>query len=50
VRWNKGTQFGCQFKEKFDLKLLQPAKPTVQAPSMMAPDYLRGGGDGGEAK
>jgi diguanylate cyclase (GGDEF)-like protein len=27
VRWTKGTQFGCQFKEKFNLKLLQPAKP-----------------------
>src|SRR6185369_633736 len=25
VRWTKGTQFGCQFREKFDLKLLQQA-------------------------
>jgi EAL domain-containing protein (putative c-di-GMP-specific phosphodiesterase class I) len=26
IRWSKGTQFGVQFKEKFDLKLLQPGK------------------------
>jgi diguanylate cyclase (GGDEF)-like protein/PAS domain S-box-containing protein len=24
IRWTKGTQFGVQFKEKFNLKLLQP--------------------------
>jgi diguanylate cyclase (GGDEF)-like protein/PAS domain S-box-containing protein len=40
VRWTKGTQFGVQFKEKFNLKLLQPAKPTSKAPTMMAPTYL----------
>jgi hypothetical protein len=40
VRWTKGTQFGCQFQEKFNLKLLQPTKPTAKAPKMMAPDYL----------
>jgi hypothetical protein len=40
VRWTKGTQFGCQFKEKFELKLLQPTKPTGKAPKVMAPDYL----------
>jgi diguanylate cyclase (GGDEF)-like protein len=28
IRWTKGTQFGVQFKEKFNLKLLQPGKPT----------------------
>src|SRR6185369_11092611 len=28
IRWTKGTQFGCQFKEKFNLKLLQPGKAT----------------------
>ena len=27
VRWTKGTQFGVQFKEKFNLKLLQPLSP-----------------------
>jgi len=48
VRWTKGTQFGCQFMEKFDLKLLQPTKPTMKAPSVMAPDYLKG--DGTEGK
>ena len=40
VRWTKGTQFGCEFKEKFDLKLLQPAKPTTKSPTVMAPTYL----------
>src|SRR3569833_1812827 len=30
VRWTKGTQFGCQFKEKNNLKLLQPTKPTAR--------------------
>jgi len=43
VRWSKGTQFGCQFKEKFNLKLLQPAKPAAHAPTVMAPNYLAGG-------
>jgi hypothetical protein len=43
VRWSKGTQFGCQFKEKFNLKLLQPAKPGAKAPSVMTPNYLSGG-------
>jgi diguanylate cyclase (GGDEF)-like protein len=42
VRWTKGTQFGCQFKEKFNLKLLQPAKSEAKTPTVMAPDYLRG--------
>ncbi|MFL6737415.1 MAG: EAL domain-containing protein [Sphingomonas sp.] len=40
VRWTKGTQFGVQFKEKFNLKLLQPTKPTAQGATMMAPTYL----------
>ena len=41
VIWTKGTQFGCQFKEKFNLKLLQPAKAAAANPAMvMAPDYL----------
>ena len=40
VRWTKGTQFGCQFKEKFDLKLLQPVKPAVKSTRVMSPNYL----------
>jgi diguanylate cyclase (GGDEF)-like protein/PAS domain S-box-containing protein len=40
VRWTKGTQFGCQFSEKFNLKLLQPAAPKTKAPTVMAPSYL----------
>jgi diguanylate cyclase (GGDEF)-like protein/PAS domain S-box-containing protein len=42
VRWTKGTQFGCQFREKFNLKLLQPAKSEAKAPAVMSPDYLKG--------
>jgi hypothetical protein len=45
IRWTKGTQFGVEFKEKFNLKLLQPAKAAPQAPSVMAPNYLSGSGD-----
>lgn len=47
VRWTKGTQFGCQFKEKFNLRLLQPAK-SAKAPSVMAPAYLTANGDPSE--
>jgi len=46
VRWTKGTQFGCQFKEKFNLKLLQQAQPTAsplpKGAYVMRPDYLKG--------
>ena len=49
VRWTKGTQFGCQFTEKFNLKLLQPVKPPAKNPNVMAPTYLAAG-DGGEGK
>src|SRR3954470_9481863 len=42
IRWTKGTQFGCQFKERFDLKLLQPIAPTTKAHAVVAPDYLKG--------
>jgi diguanylate cyclase (GGDEF)-like protein/PAS domain S-box-containing protein len=42
VIWTKGTQFGCQFKEKFNLKLLQPAKTAASPATVMAPDYLTG--------
>ena len=43
VRWTKGTQFGCQFKEKFELKLLQPTKPAVKSSAVMRPSYLSAG-------
>jgi diguanylate cyclase (GGDEF)-like protein len=43
VRWSKGTQFGVQFSEKFNLKLLQPTKPTAQSTGVMIPDYLTAG-------
>jgi len=42
VRWTQGTQFGVQFKDKFDLKLLQPAKPGAKSPTVMTPSYLTG--------
>ena len=48
VKWSKGTQFGCQFKEKFNLKLLQPAKTDTKRPTVMAPDYLKAGDAGGK--
>src|SRR5881275_1101602 len=39
VRWTKGTQFGVQFKEPFNLKLLQPAKPAPKASgAVVTPD------------
>jgi diguanylate cyclase (GGDEF)-like protein/PAS domain S-box-containing protein len=48
IRWSEGTQFGCQFREKFELKLLQPTKPAATASRVMAPNYLTGteGADG----
>jgi EAL domain-containing protein (putative c-di-GMP-specific phosphodiesterase class I) len=49
IRWSQGTQFGCQFRHKFDLKLLQPTKPSGKSPSVMAPNYLTGT-DGAEGK
>jgi hypothetical protein len=49
IRWTQGTQFGCQFIDKFDLKLLQPAKTTAKGSPVIAPDYLRAG-EGSEAK
>jgi hypothetical protein len=48
IRWTKGTQFGCQFTEKFNLKLLQPTK-SGKAPTMMTPNYLTST-DGAEGK
>jgi diguanylate cyclase (GGDEF)-like protein/PAS domain S-box-containing protein len=42
VRWTKGTQFGVQFKEPFNLKLLQPAKPVAKSSAtVVTPDYLK---------
>jgi diguanylate cyclase (GGDEF)-like protein len=49
IRWTKGTQFGCQFKQKFDLKLLQPAKPPSKARPVVVPGHLRAS-DGSEGK
>ena len=48
VRWAKGTQFGVQFKEKFNLKLLQPTKTAPNAPSVMTPTYLSAGDGSGD--
>src|SRR5205814_4035515 len=45
VRWTKGTQFGCQFKEVFNLKLLNPAKPTAKATSGATPPTYMSAGD-----
>lgn len=43
IVWCKGTQFGVQFKEKFNLKLLQQlAKPTPAGSKFMTPDYMKG--------
>jgi diguanylate cyclase (GGDEF)-like protein len=42
VRWTKGTQFGCQFRGKFDLKLLQPTKPPAKRSAVVTPAYLTG--------
>jgi EAL domain-containing protein (putative c-di-GMP-specific phosphodiesterase class I) len=54
VRWTKGSQFGCQFREKFNLKLLQQAQPTTpplpQGAYVTRPDYLKAAGDGSEGK
>jgi diguanylate cyclase (GGDEF)-like protein/PAS domain S-box-containing protein len=50
IRWAKGTQFGCHFREKFDLKLLKPTEPAVKATSVVAPTYLAAAGDGSGAK
>jgi diguanylate cyclase (GGDEF)-like protein/PAS domain S-box-containing protein len=42
IRWTKGTQFGCQFKEKLDLRLLQPTKPAAKPGAGVMPAYLTG--------
>jgi len=44
VRWAKGTQFGCQFQEPFNLKLLQQSpKASASSPKVMSPNYLASG-------
>ena len=48
VRWAKGTQFGVQFKDKFDLKLLQPASPAPKQSKVITPNYLASGEAGGK--
>jgi diguanylate cyclase (GGDEF)-like protein/PAS domain S-box-containing protein len=48
IRWTKGTQFGVQFREKFNLKLLQPAKPATKSTPVMTPHYLSGTDGGGK--
>jgi hypothetical protein len=45
VRWCKGTQFGVQFMQKFNLKLLQPTKPIARPATMLMPTYLSGATD-----
>ena len=43
IVWTKGTQFGVQFAEKFDLKLLQvAASPLPKGAKVMRPSYLSG--------
>ena len=44
IAWAKGTQFGVQFTEKFDLKQLQvAASPLPKGAYVMKPDYLKSG-------
>jgi diguanylate cyclase (GGDEF)-like protein/PAS domain S-box-containing protein len=41
VRWTKGTQFGCQFSEKFNLRLLHPPSTAPKSAKVVAPNYLK---------
>ena len=41
IVWARSSQVGVQFREKFDLKLLQSAKPTTKASAVMTPDYVK---------
>jgi EAL domain-containing protein (putative c-di-GMP-specific phosphodiesterase class I) len=54
VRWTKGSQFGCQFAEKFNLKLLQQTQPVPgplpKGAYVMRPDYLKAAGDDSNGK
>jgi diguanylate cyclase (GGDEF)-like protein/PAS domain S-box-containing protein len=48
IKWTKGTQFGVQFSEKFNLKLLQPPKPATKSTAVMTPHYLSATDGGGK--
>jgi diguanylate cyclase (GGDEF)-like protein len=39
IRWSRGTQFGVQFKEKFNLNLLRTPKSAAK-PGILTPRYL----------
>ncbi len=42
VVWARASQFGVQFRDKFDLKLLQSIKaPATKSATVMTPDYLK---------
>ena len=45
VRWTKGTQFGCQFKEKFDLRLLRTVEPAPRPAAGANTGYVFRGGE-----
>src|SRR3954451_11079151 len=42
VIWTRCRKFGCQLKEMFTLKLLQPTKTAAGPATVMAPGYLTG--------
>ena len=44
IRWTKG-QFSCQFPQKFNLKLLQPTKPSGKGADRHDPGYLNSSED-----
>jgi diguanylate cyclase (GGDEF)-like protein/PAS domain S-box-containing protein len=48
IKWTKGTQFGVQFSENFNLKLLQPPKPATKSTAVMTPHYLSATDGGGK--
>ena len=49
IVWTKGTQFGVQFRKKFNLKLLQQvATPKPKGAKFMTPDYMKSDASGGK--
>jgi diguanylate cyclase (GGDEF)-like protein/PAS domain S-box-containing protein len=42
IRWSKGTQFGVQFIDKFNLRLLQPTKPAPKS-AAVTPSHVAAG-------
>lgn len=40
VAWVKGDNFGVQFKNRFDLKLLKAVEPARKSARIMTPTYL----------